>query len=129
MNAPAIKSFGELKASGYKYKSIKTELRENLIERLRNGKQVFPGIFGYEETVIPDIQRAILSGHNILFLGLRGQAKTKMARLLVNLLDEYIPVIAGSPLNDDPMQPVSNYAKNLLEKERDNTPITWIHRN
>jgi len=129
MNAPAIKTFGELKASGYKYKSIKTELRENLIARLRDAKPVFPGIFGYEETVIPDIQRAILSGHNILFLGLRGQAKTKMARLLVNLLDEYIPVVTGSPLNDDPMKPVSNFAKNLLEKERDNTSISWIHRN
>jgi magnesium chelatase subunit I len=128
MTQPVIKTLGELKSTGYKYKSIKDELRDNLIQKIKDKKEIFEGIFGYEETVIPELQRAILSRHNILFLGLRGQAKTKMARQLVNLLDEYIPVIAGSPLNDDPMQPISNFAKDLLEEKRDETPIAWIHR-
>ncbi|PBQ31687.1 magnesium chelatase [Sphingobacteriaceae bacterium] len=128
MSQPSIKTLGELKKSGYKFLSIKDELRENLIKRLKNKEEIFEGIFGYEETVIPELQRAILSRHNILFLGLRGQAKTKMARQLVNLLDEYIPVIAGSPLNDDPMQPISNFARNLIAEKKDATPINWIHR-
>jgi magnesium chelatase subunit I len=129
MAAPAIKTLKQLRDSGYEYKSIKDELRNNLISRLAKKEKIFEGIFGYEDTVIPELQRAILSRHNILFLGLRGQAKTKMARLLVNLLDEYIPVVSGSPLNDDPMQPVSNYAKNLLAEKKSDTPISWIHRN
>jgi len=128
MNQPTIKTLGELKKSGYKFLTIKDELRENLISKLKKNEPIFDGIFGYEETVIPELQRAILSRHNILFLGLRGQAKTKMARQLVNLLDEYIPVIAGSPLNDDPLQPISNFAKNLIAEKKDETPITWIHR-
>jgi magnesium chelatase subunit I len=128
MAKPEIKTLGELKKSNYKFLTIKDELRENLITKLKNKEQIFDGIFGYEETVIPELQRAILSRHNILFLGLRGQAKTKMARQLVNLLDEYIPVVAGSPLNDDPMKPISNYATNLIAKEGDKTPIHWIHR-
>jgi magnesium chelatase subunit I len=129
MSQPTIKTLGELKKSGYKFLSIKDELRENLISKLKNKEAIFDGIFGYEETVIPELERAILSRHNILFLGLRGQAKTKMARQLVNLLDEYIPVIAGSPLNDDPLQPVSNFAKNLIKEKGDDTPVSWIHRN
>ena len=129
MNQPTIKTLGELKKSGYKFLSIKDELRENLISRLKKKEKIFEGIFGYEETVIPELQRAILSRHNILFLGLRGQAKTKMARQLVNLLDEFIPVVAGSPLNDDPLQPVSNFAKKLIAEKKDETPINWIHRN
>jgi magnesium chelatase subunit I len=129
MAQPIINTLGELKKSGYKFLSIKDELRENLIKKLKNNEEIFDGIFGYEETVIPELQRAILSRHNILFLGLRGQAKTKMARQLVNLLDEYIPVVAGSPLNDDPMQPISNFAKNLISEKGDATPIHWIHRN
>src|SRR3954471_7198825 len=128
MAQPKIKTLGELKASGYQFKSIKDELRDNLIKKLKKEEEIFEGIFGYEETVIPELQRAILSRHNILFLGLRGQAKTKMARQLVNLLDEFIPVISGSPLNDDPMQPVSNFAKKLISDKRDDTPISWIHR-
>src|SRR5687767_3929985 len=99
---PSIKTLGELKASGYTYTSIKDELRKNLIAKLKVKEPIFEGIFGYEETVIPELERAILSSHNILFLGLRGQAKTKMARQMINLLDEYIPVVEGSPLNDDP---------------------------
>src|SRR5690606_29312815 len=103
------KTLGELKASGYKSRSIKAELRENLVQRLRNKETVFEGIWGYEETVIPDLERAILAGHDINLLGLRGQAKTRLARLMVNLLDQYIPIIQGSELNDDPFQPVSRY--------------------
>ncbi len=129
MNAPSIKNLGELKKSGYKFKTIKDELRANLIDGLANKKDLFEGIFGYEESVIPELQRAILSRHNILFLGLRGQAKTKMARMMVQLLDEYIPVVAGSPLNDDPLAPVSNFAKKLIAEKGDDTPVSWIHRN
>lgn len=125
---PTIATFGELKKSGYRFKTIKDELRDNLIQKLQDKQPVFEGVFGYEETVIPELQRAVLSRHNILFLGLRGQAKTKMARQLVNLLDEYIPVVAGSPLNDDPFQPISNFAKHILAEKGDATPIHWIHR-
>jgi magnesium chelatase subunit I len=128
MAKPTITNLAELKKSGYKYLSIKEELRNNLIHKLQNKEAIFDGIFGYEETVIPEIERAILSSHNILFLGLRGQAKTKMARQLVNLLDEYIPIVDGSTLNDDPLQPISNFAKKLIAEKGDQTPIAWIHR-
>ena len=128
MSIPTIKTLGELKKSNYKFLSIKDELRENLIKKLKAEEPIFSGIYGYEETVVPEIERAILSRHNILFLGLRGQAKTKMARQLVNLLDEYIPVISGSPLNDDPLQPISKYAKELIAEKGDDTPISWIYR-
>ncbi len=101
-----IKTLGELKKSGYASRSIKTELRENLIAKLKNKESVFAGIWGYGKTVIPDIERALLAGHDINLLGLRGQAKTRLARLMVNLLDEYIPVIEGSELNDDPLHPI-----------------------
>src|SRR5688572_5924909 len=104
-----IKTLGELKQSGYKPKTIKDELRQNLIQHLRNKSSLFKGIVGYEETVMPDLQRAILSRHNMILLGLRGQAKTRIARLMVELLDEYIPVVAGSELNDDPLQPISRF--------------------
>lgn len=122
------KTLGELKASGYQSKSIKTELRENLIKKLKNKETVFQGIWGYEETVIPDLERAILAGHDVNLLGLRGQAKTRLARLMVQLLDEYIPVVEGSELNDDPVQPLSRYAKDKLAELGDNTPIAWLHR-
>ena len=128
MNVASIQTLGELKKSNYTFKTIKDELRDNLIARLKNNQTVFEGIFGYEESVVPEVQRAILSRHNILFLGLRGQAKTKMARQLVNLLDEYIPVVSGSPLNDDPLLPVSNFAKSLIAVSGDATPISWVHR-
>lgn len=121
-------TLGELKASNYKSRTIKAELRENLIHKLRNKESVFEGIWGYEETVIPDVERAILAGHDINLLGLRGQAKTRIARLMVNLLDEYAPVIAGSELMDDPMHPLSRYGKSKVEELGDNTPIEWIHR-
>ena len=128
MNVASIQTLGELKKSNYTFKTIKDELRDNLIARLKNNQTVFEGMFGYEESVVPEVQRAILSRHNILFLGLRGQAKTKMARQLVNLLDEYIPVVSGSPLNDDPLLPVSNFAKSLIAVSGDATPISWVHR-
>src|SRR6201997_5643753 len=97
-----IKTLGELNATGYKPKSVKEELRANLIKQLRAGEGGFEGIVGFEDTVIPDLQTAILSRHNILLLGLRGQAKTRIARLMVNLLDEYVPYIGGSGLSEDP---------------------------
>ena len=128
MNIQTIKTLGELKASGYKPKSIKEELRQNLISKLKKGETTFPGIVGYEDTVIPDVERALLSKHNILFLGLRGQAKTRMARQMVELLDEYIPCIEGSEINDDPVRPVSKYAKDLIAQKGDETPIRWVHR-
>ena len=123
-----IKTLGELKATGYQAKSIKDELRDNLITKLKAGEEVFKGILGFEDTVLPDIERAILSRHNILLLGLRGQAKTRIARLMVQLLDEYIPVVAGSELNDDPLNPISRYAIDQIEKNGEDTPIEWVHR-
>ncbi|RME07943.1 MAG: magnesium chelatase [Bacteroidetes bacterium] len=124
----SIKTLKELKASGYQPRSVKEELRANLLKKLRAKEPVFEGIIGFDDTVLPDIERAVLSRHNILLLGLRGQAKTRIARLLVNLLDEYIPVVAGSELNDDPLQPMSRYAKDLIAEKGDDTPIEWLHR-
>jgi magnesium chelatase subunit I len=121
-------TFGALKASGYQSKSIKTELRDNLIAALQSGKETFPGMHGYEQTVIPQLERAILSKHNINLLGLRGQGKTRIARLMVNLLGEYIPYVSGSEMNDDPFHPISRYAKDLLAEKGDDTPISWLHR-
>lgn len=128
MNIQKIKTLGELKKSGYKTRSIKEEVRNNLIEKIKNKENAFTGILGYEDSVIPDTERALLSRHNILFLGLRGQAKTRMARQMVDLLDEYIPVIAGSEVNDDPLQPLSKYAKDVIAEYGDDAPIQWIHR-
>jgi magnesium chelatase subunit I len=123
------RTLAQLKSSGYKPRSIKQELRDNLIEKLQKQENVFEGIWGYEETVIPDLERAILSGHDINLLGLRGQAKTRIARAMVNLLDEYVPIIEGSELNDDPLQPLSRYGVDKLAELGDETPIAWLHRN
>ncbi len=123
-----ITTLGQLKKSGYRSKSIKQELRDNLVQKLQKKEKVFEGIIGYDTSVIPDVERAILSKHNILLLGLRGQAKTRIARQMVNLLDEYIPVIAGSEILDDPLQPLSRYAKDLIEINGDETPVEWVHR-
>jgi magnesium chelatase subunit I len=128
MGLPTIKTLGELKKSGYKSISIKEELRKNLISKLRNKETVFSGIWGYEETVIPDLERAILAGHDINLLGLRGQAKTRLARLMVNLLDEYIAVIDGSELNDDPLNPISRFGIDKVNELGDSTPVVWLHR-
>ena len=123
-----ITTLGALKASEYTSKSIKTELRDNLILALKSGKTTFPQMHGYEQTVIPQLERAILSKHNINLLGLRGQGKTRIARLMLNLLDEYIPVVAGSEINDDPLIPISRYARDLIAEKGDDTPIIWMHR-
>ncbi len=123
-----IKTFGELKKSGYQSKSIKQELRDNLIERLKKKEKSFDGILGFDDTVIPEIQTAILSKHNILLLGLRGQAKTRIARSIIELLDEYIPYVDGSELYDDPFNPISWYGVNTINELGDKTPIAWMHR-
>ncbi len=125
---PTIKTLGELKLANYEGKSVKQEMRENLIGFLKAKQNPFPGIQGYEETVIPQLQTALLSEHNIIFLGLRGQAKTRMARLMLNLLDEYMPIVAGSEINDDPLQPLSRFAMDLIAEKGDETPIDWVHR-
>jgi magnesium chelatase subunit I len=123
-----ITTIGQLKKTGYQTKTIKQELRDNLIASLKSGKKTFNGIIGYDTSVIPDVERAILSKHNILLLGLRGQAKTRIARQMVNLLDEFIPIVAGSEILDDPLQPLSRFAKDLIEINGDETPIEWVHR-
>ena len=124
-----IKTLKDLKSSGYSSLDIKDEMIKNLKINLSSGKPTFEGIHGYEDSVIPDLERAILSKHNINLLGLRGQAKTKLARQLINLLDEWIPIVSGSEINDDPFNPISHYAKNIVTRKGDNTPIEWVHRN
>ena len=123
-----LKTLGELKQSGYQSKSIKDELRDNLRTKIKSGKPVFEGVHGFENTVIPELERAILSRHNINLLGLRGQAKTRLARKMIELLDEYMPIVAGSEINDDPLRPISRYAIDLIAEKADATPIQWIHR-
>ena len=129
MKIENIKTLGDLKKKGYVSKSIKDELRHNLREKIKSGKPVFEGVHGFENTVIPELERAILSRHNINLLGLRGQAKTRLARKMIELLDEYMPIVEGSEINDDPLNPISRYAKELLTEKKDETPISWIHRN
>jgi magnesium chelatase subunit I len=128
MKIDTIKNLGELKATGYQSKSIKDELRNNLREKIKTGKPAFEGVHGFENTVIPELERAILSRHNINLLGLRGQAKTRLARLMIELLDEYMPIVAGSEINDDPLKPISRFAKDLIASLGDKTPIHWVHR-
>src|SRR5450432_2170762 len=128
MDIKKITTLGQLKKSGYQSRSVKEEIRTNLIAKLQNKESTFPGIIGYEDSVIPDTERALLSKHNILFLGLRGQAKTRMARQMIELLDEWIPVITGSEINDDPIKPISKYATDKIAAEGDATPIHWMHR-
>ncbi|MFN3940631.1 MAG: magnesium chelatase, partial [Chitinophagales bacterium] len=128
MNIKNIPTLGTLKKSGYIPLHIKDELRKNLVQKLKSGEKLFESIYGFEHTVIPDMERAILSRHNIILLGLRGQAKTRIARLMIDLLDEYIPVIAGSELNDDPLQPVSRFGKDIVANMGDATPVSWLHR-
>ena len=128
MKKENIRTLGELKKSGYYSKSIKNELRDNLKTKIKNGEKAFEGIHGYDYTVIPELERAILSRHNINLLGLRGQAKTRLARLMVNLLDEWIPCVEGSEINDDPLKPISRFAKDLIREKGDETPVSWIHR-
>lgn len=129
LNHKEISNLGVLKKAGYQSKSIKDELRDNLREKIKKGEETFKGVWGYENSVIPELERAILSRHNINLLGLRGQAKTRLARLMVYLLDEFIPIVEGSEINDDPFNPISRYAKEMIKEKGDKTPIVWLHRN
>ncbi|SFU70229.1 magnesium chelatase subunit I [Pustulibacterium marinum] len=128
MQIENIKTISDLKKANYTTKSIKEELRSNLIQNIKEGTQVFEGIHGYENSVIPELERAILSKHNINLLGLRGQAKTRLARSMTKLLDEYIPYITGSEIHDDPFNPLSRFAIELIKEKGDDTPISWLHR-
>jgi magnesium chelatase subunit I len=123
-----IQTFGALKKAGYRAKPIKQELRDNLIIALKTGGNVFEGIHGFEHSVIPDVERSILSNHNMLLLGLRGQGKTRIARLMVKLMDEYIPIISNSELNEDPFNPISRQMQLMAKEMGDALPISWLHR-
>ena len=125
---PALGTLGELRASGYASRPVREELRENLLEHLRSGKRIFDGVFGYDETVVPAVENALLCGHDLIFLGERGQAKSRMIRQLVGLLDEWLPVIAGAELHDDPFQPITAFGRERVAKEGEGCPIDWVHR-
>ena len=125
---PTISTLGELRASGWVSRSVKSEIRANAVARVAAGKPLFEGVVGYEDTVMPQLENALLAGHDVILLGERGQAKTRMIRSLTGLLDEFLPIVAGSEINDDPYQPVSRYARNLIEELGDETPIAWVHR-
>ena len=128
MSHPNVANVGQLKATGYRYRTVKDELRSNLIAKLRAGEPIFPGIVGYRESVIPQVINGLLAKHDMLFLGLRGQAKTRMLRLLPTLLDEWIPVLSGTEINDDPLSPITTTGKRLVAEHGDATPIEWVHR-
>ena len=121
-------TLGDLRASGYRPTSVKDELRRNLLARLKSGEPVFPGILGYDDTVFPQLYNAILSRHDVLLLGLRGQGKTRMLRMLTGLMDEFIPAVKGSEIHDDPLAPLSKYARDMIARGGDATPIEWIGR-
>jgi magnesium chelatase subunit I len=123
---PTIGTLGELRAGGYRSRSVKEEMRANLVDRLRRGESLLPGIIGYDETVLPQVENAILAGQDIILLGERGQAKSRIARSLVGLLDEWMPVVAGAELHDDPLQPASPFARALVAEQGDATPIAWV---
>lgn len=125
---PQPATLGQLRASGWVSRSVKDEIRRNAIAKMRAGEPLFPRIMGYEETVIPKLENAILAGHDVVFLGERGQAKTRLIRSMVNLLDEWMPVVAGSEINDDPYNPVSKYARDLILEHGEDTRIDWVHR-
>ena len=121
-------TLGRLRKSGWLSRTVKEEIRQNAIKRIQQGEELFPGVLGYENTVIPQLENALLAGHDFIFLGERGQAKTRMIRELTDLLDEWMPIIAGSEINDDPYNPVSKYAIDLVNEKKDATPIEWVHR-
>ncbi len=127
-SAPQPSTVGELKASGWRSRSVKEELRANAIARIRSGDVLFPGILGYGDTVLPQLEHAVLAGHDVIFLGERGQAKTRMIRALTGLLDEWMPIVAGSEINDDPFNPISRYAIDLVAEDGEDTAISWVHR-
>ena len=126
VNRPS--TLGELRSSGWQSRSVKQELRANAIDLIRQGHPLFPGVLGYEDTVLPQLEHAVLAGHDVIFLGERGQAKTRMIRALTGLLDEWMPIVAGSEINDDPNNPISRYAIDLLAENGDDTRIDWVHR-
>ena len=128
MNERLPTTLGELRARGYRSQSVKAEMRKNLLARLARRDSLFPGIVGYDETVIPQVENAILSQHDMLFLGLRGQGKTRMLRMLVSFLDEAIPVIAGSEVNDDPLAPISKYGRDQINRYGESCPVEWLPR-
>ena len=121
-------TLGRLRKSGWLSRTVKEEIRQNAIKRIQQGEELFPGVLGYENTVIPQLENALLAGHDFIFLGERGQAKTRMIRGLTDLLDEWMPIVAGSEINDDPFNPVSKYAIDLVNEKKDATPIEWVHR-
>ena len=123
------KTLGELTASGWESVPVKEEIRRNAVARISAGEPLFEGVLGYEDTVMPQLENALLAGHDIIFLGERGQAKTRMIRSLTGLLDEWMPIVAGSEINDDPFAPVSKHARDLIADKGDDTPISWVHRN
>jgi len=125
-NRPA--TIGSLRQSGWESRTVKDEIRHNAIDRIRTGDALFPGVLGYEDTVLPQLEHAVLAGHDVIFLGERGQAKTRMIRALTGLLDEYMPIIAGSEINDDPYNPISTYARNLVAEHGEDTAVEWVHR-
>ncbi len=127
-NQPDVATLGQLRESGWVSRSIKDEIRQNALARMSAGEDLFPFVHGYEDTVIPQLEHAILAGHDIVFLGERGQAKTRLIRSLTNLLDEWMPIVAGSEINDDPYKPTSRMAKELVDIEGDSAPISWVHR-
>lgn len=125
---PPITTLRELRESGYQHRSIRDEMRANLVRALRSGELLFPGLHGYQDTVIPQVENAILAGHDILLLGERGQAKSRLARGLTALLDEWNPIVAGSETHDDPFQPISAYGRSQVATLGDDTPVSWVHR-
>ncbi len=125
---PQPATLGQLRASGWVSRSVKDEIRGNAIAKMRAGEPLFPKVLGYEDTVIPKLENALLAGHDVVFLGERGQAKTRLIRSLVNLLDEWMPIVAGSEINDDPYEPISKYARDLVAEHGEDTRIDWIHR-
>src|SRR5580658_892927 len=128
MSHPRPATVGQLKDSGYQPCSVKQELRRNVIRKIKAGEELFPGIVGYSESVIPQIVNGILSKHDLLFLGLRGQAKTRILRLLPLLLDEWIPVLTGTEINDDPIKPATKTGKRIVAEQKDDAAIEWVHR-
>jgi magnesium chelatase subunit I len=128
MSKPSQRTLGELRAAGYRPRTLREEIRANLLERLRKSEPLFPGIHGYDDSVVPAVENALLCGHDLIFLGERGQAKSRMMRALVALLDEWLPEVAGSEIHDDPFAPVSSFAKRLLAERGDATPIRWVPR-
>ncbi|NJD19148.1 MAG: magnesium chelatase, partial [Gemmatimonadetes bacterium] len=128
MTSSRPRTVGELKASGYRPRTVKEEMRSNLVRKLAASERLFPGIQGYEDTVIPQIVNAVLARHDFILLGLRGQAKSRILRQLVELLDDAIPILAGSEVNDDPLAPISKHGRLLLSEHGDETPLEWVDR-